>query len=85
MCVNTGDGPASDLCVTEIGSTAPTLVQVTRRLRAVLEELRASVRPERRGAVEMELGELGCERRGELPADAAFAGGGDRGGNGGPA
>jgi uncharacterized membrane protein len=49
-----------------------TAVQVSRRLRAMLEELRSGVRPERRAAVEAEL------RRLEASVAASFADSGDR-------
>jgi uncharacterized membrane protein len=46
------------LAVTEIRLYGASAVQVIRRLRAMLEELRRSVRPEHRGAVERELARL---------------------------
>jgi uncharacterized membrane protein len=47
-----------ELGVTEIRQYGATSVQVPRRLRALLEELRAGVRPEHRGAVDAELYKL---------------------------
>jgi uncharacterized membrane protein len=58
--------------VTEIRHYGASSVQVSRRLRAMLEELRSGVRPERRAAVEAEL------RRLEASVAASFADSGDR-------
>jgi hypothetical protein len=60
---------------------------VARRLRAMLEELRAAVRPEHRGAVDDELCKLEASVAEGFPAgaDQAFAGTSDRQGIGGPA
>jgi uncharacterized membrane protein len=46
------------LAVTEIREYGATSIQVTRRLRAMLEDLRASVRPEYRAAVDAEIVKL---------------------------
>ena len=46
------------LCLTEIREFGATSVQVMRRLRALLEELLATVRPEHRAAIEEELRRL---------------------------
>jgi hypothetical protein len=78
MCVGTGDGRASELCVTEIGRYGATSVQVTRRLRAVLEELRASIRPEHHGAVEVELCKLDASVAERASRRPGACGGGDR-------
>ena len=48
------------LAVTEIREYGSGAIQVTRRLRAVLEDLRETVRPEHRPAVEAELKRLGA-------------------------
>jgi uncharacterized membrane protein len=60
------------LGVTEIRRYGATSVQVSRRLRAMLEELRSGVPPERRAAVDDELGKL------EASVTASFADEGDR-------
>src|SRR5689334_16652605 len=46
------------LAVTEIREYGAQSIQVTRRLRAMLEDLRASVRPEHRAAVDSEIAKL---------------------------
>jgi uncharacterized membrane protein len=46
------------LAVTEIREFGATSIQVTRRLRAMLDDLRASVRPEYRAAVDAEIAKL---------------------------
>ena len=76
-----------ELGVTEIRQYGATSVQVSRRLRAVLEELRASVLPEHRGAVDAELHKLEASVAESFPAEAdrALAGVSDRQGIGGPA
>jgi uncharacterized membrane protein len=76
-----------ELGVTEIRVYGATSVQVARRLRAALEELRAAVRPEHRGAVDGELYKLEASVAESFPAgaDQAFAGTSDRQGIGGPA
>jgi len=76
-----------ELGVTEIRQYGATSVQVPRRLRAVLEELRAGVRPEHRGAVDAELYKLEASIAESFPAgaDRALAGASDRQGIGGPA
>jgi uncharacterized membrane protein len=76
-----------ELGVTEIRAYGATSVQVARRLRAALEELRAAVRPEHRGAVHGELRKLEASVAESFPAgaDQAFAGTSDRQGIGGPA
>jgi len=43
------------LAITEIREYGATAIQVTRRLRAMLEELKKSIRPEYRSAVEAQL------------------------------
>jgi uncharacterized membrane protein len=76
-----------ELGVTEIRQYGATSVQVPRRLRALLEELRAGVRPEHRGAVDAELYKLEASIAEGFPAgaDRALAGASDRQGIGGPA
>jgi uncharacterized membrane protein len=76
-----------ELGVTEIRQYGATSVQVPRRLRALLEELRAGVRPEHRGAVDAELHKLEASIAEGFPAgaDRALAGASDRQGLGGPA
>jgi uncharacterized membrane protein len=75
-----------ELGVTEIRVYGATSVQVARRLRALLEGLRAGVRPEHRGAVDDELCRLEASVADSFPAaDQAFAGTSDRQGIGGPA
>jgi uncharacterized membrane protein len=76
-----------ELGVTEIRAYGATSVQVARRLRAALEELRAAVRPEHRDAVHGELCKLEASVADSFPAgaDQAFAGTSDRQGIGGPA
>jgi uncharacterized membrane protein len=76
-----------NLGVTEIRRYGATSVQVARRLRALLEELRDTVRPEHRGAVDAELCKLDASVADSFPpgADQAFAGASDRQGIGGPA
>jgi uncharacterized membrane protein len=75
-----------ELAVTEIRVYGATSVQVARRLRALLEGLRAAVRPEHRGAVDDELCRLEASVADSFPADdQAFAGTSDRQGIGGPA
>jgi uncharacterized membrane protein len=76
-----------DLGVTEIRQYGATSVQVARRLRALLEELRDTVRPEYRDAVDAELCKLDATVADSFPpgADRAFAGASDRQGIGGPA
>jgi uncharacterized membrane protein len=75
-----------DLAVTEIRHYGATSVQVSRRLRAMLEELRAGVAPERRAAVDTELCELEASVAASFPdgADRSLAGESDRQGIGGP-
>jgi len=75
-----------ELGVTEIRRYGAKAVQVTRRLRAALEELRGAVRPEHRDAVETELGKLEAvvSERFRADADLAFAHASDRQGIGGP-
>jgi uncharacterized membrane protein len=76
-----------DLGVTEIRQYGARSVQVTRRLRALLEELRSGVLPERRAAVDAEL----CRLEASVAAsfadsdDRSLAGESDRQGIGGPA
>jgi uncharacterized membrane protein len=76
-----------DLGVTEIRQYGAHSVQVTRRLRALLEELRSGVLPERRAAVDAEL----CRLEASVAAsfadsdDRSLAGESDRQGIGGPA
>ena len=76
-----------DLGVTEIRQYGARSVQVTRRLRALLEELRSGVLPERRAAVDAEL----CRLEASVTAsfadsdDRSLAGESDRQGIGGPA
>jgi uncharacterized membrane protein len=76
-----------DLGVTEIRQYGARSVQVTRRLRALLEELRSGVLPERRAAVDAEL----CRLEASVAAsfadsdDRSMAGESDRQGIGGPA
>ena len=75
------------LAVTEIRQYGASSVQVTRRLRALLEELREVVPPDRRVAVEGELARLDAtvnERWGDS-TDLDIAGSADRQGIGGPA
>ena len=75
-----------DLGVTEIRQYGARSVQVTRRLRALLEELRSGVPPEHRAAVEAEL----CRLEASVAAsfadsdDRSLAGESDRQGIGGP-
>jgi uncharacterized membrane protein len=73
------------LGVTEIRQYGASSVQVARRLRALLEELRGSVRPEYRAAVEDELARLAAQVERELGASADLdrAGIADRQGIGG--
>jgi uncharacterized membrane protein len=56
------------LGITEIRQYGASSVQVVRRLRALLEELRGSVRPEHRRAVEDELARLGAQVEQEFGA-----------------
>jgi uncharacterized membrane protein len=76
-----------DLGVTEIRQYGAHSVQVTRRLRALLEELRSGVLPERRAAVDAEL----CRLEASVAAsfadsdDRSLAGESDSQGIGGPA
>jgi uncharacterized membrane protein len=56
------------LGVTEIRQYGASSVQVVRRLRALLEELHGSVRPEHRQAVEDELARLGAQVEQEFGA-----------------
>ena len=75
------------LAVTEIREYGSGAIQVARRLRAMLEDLRESVRPEHRPAVEAELKRLGATvtagSGGSVDHDRAEAR--DRQGIGGPA
>jgi uncharacterized membrane protein len=75
-----------DLAVTEIRLYGATSVQVSRRLRAMLEELRAGVAPERRAAVDAELRKLEASVAANFPddGDRSLAGQSDRQGIGGP-
>jgi uncharacterized membrane protein len=75
-----------DLAVTEIRLYGATSVQVSRRLRAMLEELRAGVAPERRVAVDAELRKLEASVAASFPddGDRSLAGQSDRQGIGGP-
>jgi uncharacterized membrane protein len=75
-----------DLAVTEIRHYGATSVQVSRRLRAMLEELRARVTPERRAAVDAELRKLEASVAASFPddGDRSLAGQSDRQGIGGP-
>jgi uncharacterized membrane protein len=75
-----------ELGVTEIRQYGATSVQVARRLRAALEELRAGVRPEHRAAVEAELCKLeaGVTASFREGVDLGLAQAGDRQGIGGP-
>jgi uncharacterized membrane protein len=74
------------LGVTEIREYGASSVQVVRRLRAMLEELRGAVRPEHREAVEDELARLeaGVEQAFGASADLDRAREADRQGIGGP-
>jgi uncharacterized membrane protein len=63
-----GWGDFLALGVTEIRHYGASSVQVVRRLRALLEELRGSVRPEHRQAVEDELARLGAQVEQEFGA-----------------
>jgi hypothetical protein len=74
------------LGVTEIREYGASSVQVMRRLRAVLEELRESVLPDRRAAVEAELARLHAtvDRGFGGTVDLELAGVPDRQGIGGP-
>jgi uncharacterized membrane protein len=76
-----------DLGVTEIRQYGARSVQVTRRLRALLEELRSEVPPERRAAVEAELCRLEASVATSFADsdDRSMAGESDRQGIGGPA
>jgi uncharacterized membrane protein len=76
-----------ELGVTEIREYGATSVQVARRLRALLEELRAGVPPAHRVAVEAELCKLEASVAESFPAgaDRTLAGQSDRQGIGGPA
>lgn len=73
------------LALTEIREYGESSPQVTRRLRALLEELRRTVRPEHRAALDVELAELSSSvRRGFAdPVLRRFAGCPDRQGIGG--
>jgi uncharacterized membrane protein len=75
-----------DLGVTEIRQYGAGSVQVARRLRAVLEELRSLVPAQHRAAVDAELGKLKAEVATSFPAegDRSLAGTSDRQGIGGP-
>jgi uncharacterized membrane protein len=75
------------LGVTEIREYGATSMQVNRRMRAMLEELRDAARPEHRAAVEDELRRLDESIARTFPDgfDRAFAGRSDRQGIGGPA
>jgi uncharacterized membrane protein len=75
-----------ELGVTEIRQYGATSVQVARRLRAALEELRAGVRPEHRAAVEVELCKLeaGVAASFREGVDWGLADASDRQGIGGP-
>lgn len=75
-----------DLGVTEIRRYGANAVQVTRRLRALLEALRDGVAPERRAAVEAELRKLDAAVAEQFGADAdlKLAAASDRQGIGGP-
>jgi uncharacterized membrane protein len=74
------------LGVTEIREYGATSIQVMRRLRALLEELEQTVRPEHRPAVERELGRLDAvvEERWSRSIDVDRARVADRQGIGGP-
>jgi uncharacterized membrane protein len=74
------------LGVTEIREYGASAIQVTRRLRAALEELLAAVRPEYRSAVEDELARLDASlaQHFAASADPDRAGTADRQGIGGP-
>lgn len=74
------------LGVTEIGEYGATSVQVTRRLRAALEEVRAEVASSHGAAVEAERCRLDATVAESLAADAdrRLAAAGDRQGIGGP-
>ena len=76
-----------ELGVTEIRHYGATSVQVARRLRALLEELRAGAPPAHRVAVEAELCKLEASVAESFPAgaDRTLAGQSDRQGIGGPA
>lgn len=75
-----------ELAVTEIRRYGVRSVQVSRRLRAMLEELRGAVRPAHRDAVEVELGKLDADVADGFRAggDQALAASSDRQGLGGP-
>jgi uncharacterized membrane protein len=75
------------LAVTEIRRYGATSPQVCRRLRAMLNELLADVRPDRRAAVTAEIAALDAvvERAYPDPGDRAFAAAADRQGLGGSA
>jgi uncharacterized membrane protein len=75
------------LGVTEIRQYGAPSVQVSRRLRAMLEELRSGVLPDRRAAVEAELYKLEASVRAGFADsdDRSLAGESDRQGIGGPA
>jgi len=75
-----------ELGVTEIRDYGATGIQVTRRLRAMLEELHETVRPEYRGAVEDELARLAANVAVTWAASADLdrAAASDRQGIGGP-
>jgi uncharacterized membrane protein len=74
------------LGVTEIREYGATAIQVNRRLRAMLEELRDEVRPEHRAAVDDELAQLDASvtRHFGVSPDLDRAGTSDRQGIGGP-
>ena len=76
-----------DLGVTEIRQYGARSVQATRRLRALLEELRSEVLPERRAAVDAELCRLEASVTTSFADsdDRSLAGESDRQGIGGPA
>ena len=76
-----------DLGVTEIRQYGASSVQVSRRLRALLEELRSGVLPERRAAVDAELCRLEASVTASFPdgGDRSLAAESDRQGIGGPA
>ena len=75
-----------DLGVTEIRQYGATSVQVARRLRALLEELRGGVAPPHRAAVETALCRLEASVTASFAADddRSMAGASDRQGIGGP-
>lgn len=72
------------LALTEIREYGETSPQVTRRLRALLERLRTTIRPEHRAAVDIELAELSSAVRRSFPDPVLrrFAGCADRQGIG---